>query len=145
MIIRLYAGESDFSHDLVDFCIGMDYYVNKRHGFTLLDNMFIPIVDEDYLRKCSDQQYYDFRDKQKEANTKREHLFGWSGHNKWKKSDPEYQEIIDEVKRQWDIYCKDHERRPFPIDVRIQYSVSEKDENGEAVYYFTCTSQCVVM
>lgn len=144
MIIRLYAGESDFSHDLVDFCIGMEYYTQKRHGFTLLDNMFTVNVDEEYLRRCDNEEYYRIRNEIKAANAKREHIFAGT-YQKWKKSDPEYPEIVSEVQRQWDIYCKDHDITPFPIDVKIQYSVSEKDENGEAVYYFTRTSQCIIM
>lgn len=146
MIIRLYAGDNDLSYDLVDFCIGSEYYTQKRHGFSLLDNLFKIDVDEDYLRRCDDDEYRRIIDAERASDAKRAHIFGRYGHgNKWGKTDPEYHEIVDEVKRQWDIYCKDNDIRPFPIDVKIQYSVSEKDENGEACYYFTCTSQCIVM
>lgn len=144
MIIRLYSGDSDFSHYLVDFCIGIEYYTQKRNGFTLLDNMFTADVDVDYFRRCDDEEYTRIRNEVKNANTKREHILGGT-YKKWKKSDPEYQDIVIEVQRQFDIYCKDNNITPFPIDVNIKYSVSEKDENGEAVYYFTRTSQCIVM
>ena len=93
MIIRLTICDSDVVHEYVNFCIGSYYAESEnRCGFTLLDNLF---------RTCF-SDYYD-----KEINELRYRILG-EAHKKWKKSDPYYQVLIDEIYRQWDIYAKDN-------------------------------------
>ena len=131
MIIRLTICDSDVVHEYVNFCIGSYYAESEnRCGFTLLDNLF---------RTCF-SDYYD-----KEINELRYRILG-EAHKKWKKSDPYYQVLIDEIYRQWDIYAKDNGLEGWMTPkISIQNSVSEKDENGEVCYYFTATSQCLIM
>lgn len=137
MIIKLTSHESDFIHYYLDFCIDKEYYAEKRGGFSLRDNLFTKNEGRLFEERYSD-----------DIRKTRIHYLQPNGdvHNKWKKTDPEYNEIIDEIKRQWTIYAKDNNIEHVTCPhVSIQYSLTEKDENGECLYYFTCTDQCIVM
>lgn len=132
MIIRLTIGDNDFTHIFRNFCIDSKYYTQKRNGFTLLDNLFT--IGDWFDDNCG-----------KEIRDKRTHYLG-NPHRHWNKKDNEYQELIEEIRRQWKIYAKDNNLESWLIpDVKIQYSLTEKDENGEVCYYFTCTGQCIIM
>jgi len=131
MIIRCTIRDNDFTHIFKDFCIDGKYYTEKRSGFNLLDNLF----------KTGDY----FTDLGKEVQEKRQHFLG-NVHKKWKKSDPDYHLLIDEIYRQWDIFAKDHNFESWlRPTISIQNQLTEKDENGEVCYYFTAIGQCLIM
>ena len=57
--------------------------------------------------------------------------------NRFSQDSEEYKEICDEVKRLWDIFAEKVDMQRWTPSVSIQYSLNEKWENGEVVYYFT--------
>ena len=133
MIIRMTIRDNDVMQDYIKFCTDREYYLKRRGTLfsqcTLLGAMFSD--DED---PCSTT-----------VKERKMHYLG-NPHHHWTKADSEYQEIIEEIYRQWDIYAKDNKLESWMRpDIRIQYSVSEKDENGEVLYYFTCTNQYIIM
>ena len=128
MIIRLTLGDNDFTSDLEDFC--------KR----LRDRMFAfdePCPDNnDYpgVEEYS-QAIIDWLNRRKLADETRRYLM--NPDNRFSKKNKEYHQICQEVKRLWIKFAKEIDMERFVPDISIQYSLDEKWENGEVVYYFT--------
>lgn len=134
MIIRLTLGDNDFTSDLEDFC--------KR----LRDRMFV--FDE----PCPDKNDYpgveeysraiiDWLDRRKLADETRRHLM--NPDNRFSKKNQEYHQICSEVERLWSKFAEKIDMERFVPYISIQYSLDEKWENGEVVYYFTPYDQFI--
>jgi hypothetical protein len=121
--------ESDFSHYLEKFCEG------------LRDRMFAVNWDAypDHSSFASPHEFFEafdiFCKARNEMNEKRSKLM--RPENRFSKDSEEYMEICNEVKRLWHEYAESVDMQRWAPDVSIQYSLEEKWENGEVVYYFT--------
>ena len=128
MIIRLTFGDNDFTQYLEDFCEGLRI------------RMFA--FDENYPRKDAfsskeeySQAWIDFMDAKHKADETRHHLL--NPDNRFTKKSKEYRQICDEVIRLWNAFAPSVDMEGWEPDVSIQYSLAEKWENSEVVYYFT--------
>lgn len=147
MIIKLTFHESDFIHYLVEFC-NVESFATGCLRARMFSEWEIPcptLGDLDDSDKLEEHlKLWDEWSKKRDylIDTKKSLLSPYRKHIK--KGSDEEKEIIEEVLRLWDIYNKDRKVNDIP-DVSIQYSVAEKDENGEVLYYFTAINQVIVM
>lgn len=129
MIIRLTFGDNDVILELSDFCEG------------LRDRMFA--FEEPWPERSESSSVEEYRNalisyldaRNKSDETRRKLM---DSEKKFDKRSKAYKQICDEVIRLWNKFAPsvDMENWGTP-DVSIQYSLDEKWENAEVVYYFT--------
>lgn len=131
MIIRLTFVDNDFTYYLEKFCEGLrDKMFRFEEEYPIISKFSSP---NEYL-----EAYENYLIAKKDSDAKRSKLM--NPENRFSKESEEYNKICNEVKRLWNKFTKEteeiniHDYTPY---VSIQYSLDEKWENREVVYYFT--------
>lgn len=128
MIIRLTFVDNDFTQYLEEFCEGLR---DRMFAFEEKwpDSAKFSSVDE-HRNACISW----LEAKRKAEETRRRLMHP---DNRFTKQSKEYRQICDEVIRLWNKFAPSVDMERWTPDVSIQYSLDEKCDNGEVVYYFT--------
>ena len=134
MVIKMTFRDSDLVHYLEEFCDRLNYRM-----FNEFDVPF-PEVTEDVDENT--RLINEYRKAKESILEKKKRLM--NPRHTFAKGGVDQKEIIAEVLRLWKTYDEEHSIGYTP-QVSIQYGVKEHWENGEVLYYFTATDQCICM
>lgn len=145
MIIRLTFGDSDCVHYITDFCVNLS---EKMFDYQTHPEIKCPRLPSDFThKKLFDEYLKKYERYTQECNklkTERSRLM--SPYAQHKKNTDDYRIICDEVRRLWLRYVKDKNLKGCEyIHISICHRLTEKDENGEVVYYFTAHNKSITM
>jgi hypothetical protein len=135
MVIKMTFRDSDLVHYLEEFCNRLTWRMFDTNIGEAPDSIKDDIGE--YTKWAIKQIEYCnlMKEKQWRLMNPRHHF---------PKGGVDQKEIIAEVLRLWKIYDEEHSIGYTP-QVSIQYGVKEHWENGEVLYYFTATDQCICM
>ena len=147
MILRLTFGDNDCVHYIEDFCNNLRERMFDYHTHPELKEPVVPVNDcnSDEEMGAYLASWRTYFDKRNEIKNERRRLMPPSNH--YKKNSTDYKIICAEVKRLWLLYVeKNNLGCSFDfIDISIRHRITEKDENGEVVYYFTAFDRTITM